>query len=407
MKQNTKKYIKLSIILYIVILSVALIGTLAWFTFEKSVTISTEEKSKIVAGEYLEICFDDGDDDPSNDVWLTEIGVTNIAQFPDVSVSPDGTVWYPQSLDEGEKLFVGEKGEGIYTNVTNTEGYFVKLNLKVRASKGLDLFLHENSFVNGVDMNKQDAQVLTNVPGETDEFGNPKTETAFAFSKDAIAGASRVAFFVDGQMKIMWAPNEGYHLIVDETTGEIKEFKTDSGVAEEYKYLNVVDNTVPAGNEYITYKDDVANKWENNEIELLNTSNLATATENKGQTPILSFSEAGEKKLTVYIWVEGSDREANTLLSGGSLNYKLQFVGIAPKAEPTVNIENVSYDSNRLVYSDGTVAGGEILYSYDQSVWTPYNATNPDLAKENTVLYIRTKETATEKLGAIKEIPLS
>ena len=53
MKENTKRYVKLSIILYIVILSVALVGTLAWFVFKQSATITTEENSKIVAGEYL------------------------------------------------------------------------------------------------------------------------------------------------------------------------------------------------------------------------------------------------------------------------------------------------------------------------------------------------------------------
>ena len=183
MKENTKRYVKLSIILYIVILSVALVGTLAWFIYEKSATIKTEDESRIVVGEYLEICFDDHDDNPNNDEWVTDIGVTNVAKFPDVSVTPNGKVWYPVSLNEGDKLLVGDDSQGVYRDVTGTpEGYYIRLDLKIRASKGLNVYLDNESFVRG-DMTKTDANVTV------DE------NTEVSFSRDAIAGASRVGFF--------------------------------------------------------------------------------------------------------------------------------------------------------------------------------------------------------------------
>ena len=381
MKQNTKKYLKLSIILYIVILSVALIGTLAWFTFEKSATIGTEDKSKIVAGEYLEICFDDGNDDPSDDVWVTEMGMLDVAQIPDVSVTPDGTVWYPVSLDEGEQLFVGEQGNGVYRNVTDQNGYYIRLNLKVRASRGLDVYLHNTSRVEGINMDKTDA--------------------SGTFSKDAVAGAARVGFFGENGVKKIWVPNEKYELILND--GKVEGFAQDGDAESEYKYLKVVNDTVIADDEY--------GKWEDNQL-LIGAKGLAGDTTIEDAKPILSFGDAGEQKLTVYIWVEGSDREANTVLSGGSIKYNLKFVGINTKALSSVNIEDVTYSGGKLVYaSSGAEVGSEILYSRDAKQWTPYSTGAPLVTEdegegesEPKILYVRARETATEMVGAIKEI---
>ena len=388
MKENTKRYVKLSIILYIVILSVALVGPLAWFVYEKSATVKTEDESRIVVGEYLEICFDDHDDDPNNDEWVTDIGVTNVAKFPDVSVTPNGKVWYPVSLNEGDKLLVGDDSQGVYRNVTATpEGYYVRLDLKIRASRGLTVYLHNDSYVRG-DMTKTDANV------KVDE------NTEVSFSRDAVAGASRVGFFDEnGNAKCVWVPNANYQLLFDEETGDVNGFAQTGAAESEYLYLNVDEasnNRVDEGAEY--------EKWSS---DLIYTGTLAIDGNVNDAKPIVTFTDAGEQKVSLYIWVEGSDREANTVLSGGSISYLLKFVGIDPKVTSNVNIDDVSYDSGKLVYtSSGNEVGGEILYSYDAQSWTPYNTKNPDLTKGNSVLYVRAKETANEQAGEIKEIPI-
>ena len=378
--KHAKKYILLSIILYIVILCVALVSTLAWFIYDKSATISTEDDSRIVAGEYLEICIDDNDD-TTEDLWTTDLRADNIAQFPDVSVTPNGTVWYPTTLDDSDNLIYGEEGRGAYLDVTNTDGYFIKLNLKVRASKAVNVYLHRDSFVSGVDLDKTDA--------------------ADKYSKDYIAGASRVAFFEGNTAKMMWVPNEKYQLTIDDATGQANDF-TYNGTAESpYKYLNVVDGIVTEGSEYLD--------WDGNSVQILEGQNsLATDTDNNGNnTPILSFTEAGEKKITLYIWVEGSDRESKTAFSGGSIKYNIKLVGITQKADAKINIDDVSYSAGALSYaSTGKEVGAEILYSYNQLEWTPYATGNPNLAGEHDVLYVRARETATENAGPIKEISL-
>ena len=193
MKNNTKRYLRLSIILYIIILSVALVGTLAWFVFEKTAVISVDKDSKIVAGDYLELCLDDGDNDDSNDIWASELELDSlILQYPDVSVMPDGSVWYPVSLGPGETLLTGEANKDAYRDVTNTEyteGYYFRLDLKGRATKGMEVYLHENSSIMADRANSGTATVV-GADGET-----------VSFSKSAVAGASRVAFFTDDGLK--------------------------------------------------------------------------------------------------------------------------------------------------------------------------------------------------------------
>ena len=402
MKKNTKGYVKLSIILYIVILSVALVSTLAWFVFKQSATIDTEEDSKIVAGDYLEICLDDGDTDDENDEWTSKIGVANTARFPDVSVTPDGTVWYPNSLDKNDEILLDGDGAGKYIDVTATpEGYFVKLDLKVRSSKAVDVYLDSSSLIEGLNMEKNDAAIKEN---ETDESGELSVTTHDTFSKDAIVGAARVAFFErnDSNEKTltkMWVPNTKYHLNVEK-----KIFEDDCKCGpEDYKYLNVTDGTVKSGSEYGSWsEDDVKAKVMAGESALVTAGNIGDAE------AILSFDEAGTKKITVYIWVEGTDRESNTILSGGSMKYSLTFVGIETKADSTYDINSVFYsEDGKLVYADGSeVASGEVLYSKSQSTdvndWTPYASDAP--IESYSELYIRANETATHKWGEIKKL---
>ena len=175
------------------------------------------------------------------------------------------------------------------------------------------------------------------------------------------------AFFDEnGNAKCVWVPNANYQLLFDEETGDVNGFAQTGAAESEYLYLNVDEannNRVDEGTEY--------EKWSS---DLIYTGTLAIDGNVNDAKPIVTFTDAGEQKVSLYIWVEGSDREANTVLSGGSLSYLLKFVGIDPKVTSNVNIDDVSYDSGKLVYtSSGNEVGGEILYSYDAQSWTPYN----------------------------------
>lgn len=369
MKENSKKYVKLSIILYIAILSVALVGTLAWFVFEQTAEIKTSENGKITAGEYLEIAMDDG-----NDKWLSKIELASPAQYPDISVTPNGKAWYPVALNDDDNVKIGEDGACI--DVTDKEGYFVKLNLKVRASKSLNVYLNNGSEVQGLNPNKTDANN--------------------SFSKDAIAGAARVGFFDEnGNVITVWVPNEKYELASDASSIEY-----DGNAEASYKYLNVSDEGNISGE----------SAWDSEKLSV-GSSALATDTMANEAIPLLSFDEAGEKKLTVYVWIEGTDREANTVLSGGSIKFNIKLVGIPKKAAA----ENSDLDINAVVFNkadgsltyNGEAMGNEILYGFDaDDVDTPYLPDDPrlDNLDSGSKLYIRTAETKEYALGDIREI---
>ena len=376
MKENSKKYVKLSIILYIVILSVALVGTLAWFVFEQTAEIKTSENGKITAGEYLEIAIDDGNDE-TPDEWLSKIELAYPAQYPDISVTPDGKAWYPVELNDDDTVIIGEDGACI--DVTDKDGYFVKLDLKVRASKSLNVYLHNGSEVQGLNPDKTDANN--------------------SFSKDAIAGAARVGFFDEsGNVITVWVPNEKYELASDASS-----INYNGNAEESYKYLNVSD----AGN-VSSSETEIA--WDSEKL-LVGKDNLASDTMTNASAPLLSFDEAGEKKLTVYVWVEGTDREANTVLSGGNIKFNLKLVGIPKKAaaeNSDIDIDAVVFnkDDGSLTYN-GAEMGNEILYGFDaDAVNTPYAEGDPNLAnlESGSKLYIRTAETKEYALGDIREI---
>ncbi|MBQ4135987.1 MAG: hypothetical protein IJD73_02865 [Clostridia bacterium] len=373
MKENSKKYVKLSIILYIVILSVALVGTLAWFVFEQTAEIKTSENGKITAGEYLEVAIDDKNDE-TPDEWLSKIELASPAQYPDISVTPDGKAWYPVELNDDDTVIIGQDGACI--DVTDKDGYFVKLDLKVRASKSLNVYLHNGSEVQGLNPDKTDANN--------------------SFSKDAIAGAARVGFFDEsGNVITVWVPNEKYELASDASS-----INYNGNAEESYKYLNVSD----AGN----VSGDSA--WDSEKISVGNNA-LATDTMANEAVSLLSFDGAGEKKLTVYVWIEGTDREANTVLSGGNIKFNLKLVGIPKKAaaeNSDIDIDAVVFnkDDGSLTYN-GAEMGNEILYGFDaDAVNTPYSQNDPNLdnLESGRKLYIRTAETKEYALGDIREI---
>ncbi len=373
MKERTKKYLKLSLILYVVILCIAVVGTLAWYNLDRSPEEDPEDIGSIISGKNVDICINDGED-----LWGNEIEINRADKVIDVSMTPEGVFYCPTNLDENDQIING----AVCPTVKDHENYYIKLSLKVRANEALDLYLEDTSFVKGTSI----------------EAG--ATETT---SPDAIAGAARVAFFEVGAngektLKTVWVPNEKYQLFGD---GRV-EF---AGLQEdEYYYLNVQANgTVDTSKE--------KNKWDSDLLSI-GKSDLASckdsADENEiiyvnNATSLLSFDGAGEKTLEVCIWIEGTDREANTMLSGGSISYELDFIGVNAKKDPEIDVNEVTYAEGKFL-CDGKDVSDMILYSIDGENFTSYMSGTPHIGE---IKYIRVKETEQTKLGAIREFSIS
>ena len=382
MKESTKKYLKLSLILYVVILSVAVIGTLAWFNVNRTVRIPNDE-ANILTGKNVEICIKK--EDEKDEKWGSTIELTQIDKIPDVSMTPDGTFWYPTTLNKEDGLIYGSEGRGLYANVTNDEGYFVKIPLKVRSNMALSVYLDGTSYIKGNSIDENETVTV-----------NP----------DAIAGASRVAFFEvkngSKTLKTVWIPNEKYQLIEDAN----KQYRVNLiGAAEpNYSYLNVKNGILESEN-------TATEKWQANQLSVGENALVScedSSDESKpvyvrDAVPLLTFEEAGVKELEIYVWIEGTDRESNTALAGGSISYALSLIGVEAKEEPAIDIAQVTYSNGGFYVGEEDVSA-QILYSVDNVNWTAYAPNNPKVSK---IKAIRVAETKTTKLGEPREFSIS
>ena len=149
------------------------------------------------------------------------------------------------------------------------------------------------------------------------------------FSKDLIAGATRVAFinnkkqengqFIEeNETSLVWAPNKGYEI---DTSIEPYIASINSQNSQNYNYINVE-------SEYVFEEKEVPNF-----IDTISTS--AIGTQVNDENLITAFSneeiESGNnlKVITIRIWVEGNDRETIATLKGGLFNIRLSFLAVA------------------------------------------------------------------------------
>ncbi len=396
MKSNSKKMIKLSVILYGVLLCVVLVATLAWFVFDKTAGIQSENDMTITAGYNLEIST-------NGESWGQKIEHNVTSNL--IDITGDGVNFYsPSVLDANDGAFLGDSSSFVYVNERDDKkNFFVDVKLHFRTTGSTSVYLQNSSWVKGADISVTDAMGGT-VPN------------------DAIAGAVRVAFYditgkeegyqpVAGDLKCIWIPTDKYQ-ITENAEGALS-FNEIGTPEASYGYL------AKDGNEM----DEIA--WTDADYTsgkvIVGTAQLATnSTTANGTYPminhapsLLDFSGNGleEKTMLIRIWIEGTDREAHTYLNGGEIQYNFEFITIG-KSEPSD--EDIAA-LDRITYSDDALQTGElnILYSYDGITWASYGTTNhPGLestklhtnANEQKVIYIKSAETAGTKASEPREV---
>ena len=132
--------------------------------------------------------------------------------------------------------------------------------------------------------------------------------------------------------------------------------------------------------------------------------------------PLLSFSAdeirasngVAEKDLTIYIWIEGTDREADKATVGGKMKYKFDFIGIQ-KEECEYAIENIQYDATAgtLTYAVGEGVSNPVMqYSEDGINWKTYS-NKLELSAETKIFYVRIAETNNAKASYWKQFTVT
>lgn len=385
MKERTRKYVKLSLILYVALLSAAVIATTAWFITSRTASIKSSDDDMVIqAGQQLEISMANGSTD-----WGSTIKVPVLNQsIPDIT--GDGVnFYYPATLDSNDEPIMNDASTFLDVSENPNGEYYIELKVKFRTAAQTKVYLANTSSITPKD--------LTSV--------NDLTETV---SKDILAGAVRVCFFEesDPTNRIIWIPNDRYQL----NSAAVGHSFVQNGEREDsYGYL--LANT--ASNQITAYNWDVSH-FRTGKVMVGNTALASPSTTvddvvvpamTNGGAALLSFeggTEKTEKTLVIRVWVEGTDREAVTDLVGGQFSYDLNFISIN-KEENNNSLSTVTWSGNTL---NGITGGTNVEYSFNAIDWMSYSNQIAGDTGYDTV-YVREKETATKTCGVVNAIPRS
>ena len=418
---NTKKWVRLSVVLYIVILAVIGVATFAWFLFDETATLQTANNMQITAGNKLEIVLVDRSWNPIRDEegklvsdWSSSQGVsTEDFTYPDIT--GDGLHFYfPKALDGDDQPYASSDS---YLEITDDfkdrDLYYITVCVKFRTTLPMDIYLANGSVVAGV---------------EDLEDGSYENKSIFGnVSRDSIAGAIRVAFIeytADSEyiLKNVWVPNDKYQLSYRDAAanessidGKVAEFTTDGAredfigfltestdgatmVKQPYDITSYINRKVTLGSQPMAVAGDTGVPMINESASLL--SFTATDIEQGGGI--------AEKRLIIKIWVEGTDREADKAFMDGRLNYMFKFSGIDKAVYAENDNDDIVCNGSSFYYRSTNVAvGASVLeYSYNGIDWTPYSGQLSTVPENTTSVYVRYQETANVRASEAMVVPL-
>lgn len=414
---ETKKWIRLSVILYLALLSFAAVFTMAWFMFDETATIKTADNMQITVGAKLEVSMV-GDDGKAGE-WGQLISCDTPTTLPDIT--GNGSLFYfPKVLTEDDDTF--EASDTFYEISDASEdkdSYFITMHLRFRTTLPMDVYLSEESFVSGL----SDVLVGADVDNKS-IFGD--------FSRDGIAGAVRVAFIEydpaaidEYTIKNVWIPNDKYEIsYTDDQIGNEGDHRAVFTTDGNREYAAVESETPRFNYGYMTQDGDKMEfePWTLDQYVsryvTLDSQNFATVNSDGSQwineaASLITFNEAdfkngiAERDLIIKIWIEGTDREADKAFTDGQLKYNFSFIGIQKAAFETENSElaakKIVSDGQKLYYNEnGTreeITQTNLLqYSYNGVDWKPYNGV---MVAESTAsypyVYVRYAETVNVK----------
>ena len=437
MKLQTKKWIRLSVILYIVILSAVAVATLAWFVIDETASLQTDTDMKITTGNKLEIRPLDADGNPDENYQWGQMQNIDVEDrtYPDITYDYiNKTFYFPTSVDEN-----GQAVDESYREVSDSisKDYYITVNLRFRSTLKMEVYLEDDSYVSGL------AQTLVGDGSDNkSSFGN--------FSRDGIAGAVRVAFFerdphsYDGQqfLRNIWVPNDTYKLTTNTSDGQSPSYTFSTGE-------NMADPTqnIETDLGYMSKQSDgtmIKKVWTQNDyldrIVTLGSQELASVEDADGNdvtpminnaAPVITFTDADlkesgfyEKDLVIKIWIEGTDREANSVFTDGQLKYNFKFSGVQKDTNPVDDPKNEnSFENRPVIYEEGklyfkpTAEGAEkvavtqndnLLYSFDGKFWSPYNNSIPSnsMPVDAEFFYVKYGETSLYKASKYTSVML-
>lgn len=291
-KKQTAPLVK-PVLQVIVMILVLISAALSWFIFNNEVSLSQLDVNMKRATNVSISC--DGGQEWSNNLIITQEGEGG--SVPVTELSGNGANLYIPIVEN-------KTVTGYYLpDLTQTKKSFIEFSVEVKADGPIQLFLGNESSITPLDLS-----------ANLSSYGN--------YSKNYIAGAVRVALFSDDNVPIIWAPNSTIEYSQSNNTVTYP-----GSVEDAYTYAigeNVTDiQSVSTGGHTSGISNDGRFVW----------GDLSGIDDFEKMQPVLEIdTPAGQvatKKLTVRLWIEGTDREAVLPLLGGRFKINLKFTSAA------------------------------------------------------------------------------
>lgn len=359
MTKEKKKVISTAFRLLVILASIAL-ASYAWLNRNRK--LSTDE-FKLRTNSYtdLTISLDEGQ------TWSTELALDLSPDFAfKDEITGDGINFYQASSKRDD-------GTPITFKKASNKSY-LEFDVWFKSSGNAGVFLQNNSYVLPA--------IGTN---ESDLIGNnvERISSSGNFSRDLIASSVRLAFIENNKSNnqyilntkpsLVWAPNKKYEINCN--TG-VCNVSLDSTNKQEYTYIDASET----------------NLKHSNVTNLKDTLKASYEERNAHGDPMITYIDTkvdeGIKKVTIRIWIEGSDRDNVTALTGGMFVMNLSFTTISKQINR--EIPNVNVDENHLSnYSE------VMEYSSDNGLtWITYTENSNPTFESGETVFVRNSESS-------------
>ena len=387
MKKSRKIITLVSLILLI---GLALTATFAWFHTYTKLEIQNNNDIICEASSSIKVSakhsYDNAFPEFNNKIDLRNTDIT----VRDITGNGLELLAAKDLLNSGENELNGEYGDYRPTDflpakavAANGEGEYIELNVKFSSKSQVDIYLDEES------------SVLPAGNGVSDH--NPFAENGF--SPDYISSAMRVAVIEKGVVKTIWAPNSQYiiekkpqgNYVLGDVTGK------DNGAInnlleanqyyaahpelrkpEQYNYFETQNDRIV--NHKVTIDEYATKKFIFSSTKL--QKDYPYILKKTPFSPILTTvtppakGQDGISEITLRIWFEGCDREANEALAGGKTKINLKFKAENSKQEFSEEyksmITRIKYNPETSKFYDGT-AGDQLSHLYNNTLYFSIN----------------------------------
>lgn len=334
MSKKSKKSanVKSSILVLLLIAILLIASTYAWFTANKTVSISTLDV-KVEAQNGLQISAD-------GEKWKGVLSLADITAGYGTDTNQIPTTMEPVStigeVENGKmKMYYGSVGKdtaGDYalsataetTETKGTNGKYIAFDVFLKVDADTNITLSANSNV----VPKKDT---------TDRGLQNAARVAFLHegTLDSTAGAAAfqakndaVSFGASGATTYIWEPNSDVHtakaVTIAKDTYGITTTETGASPIPYYGVKQEIDSATP-----------IKLKATNDGTDTTNFTLISGhTTTSKTMTDVKDFLKlkAGVTKVRIYMWVEGQDVDCENSASGSDISFNVEFIAQDQKA---------------------------------------------------------------------------